>query len=71
MSYKSLRKTRAGLVHVFGYCENCDWQVGSKNGVGLAAQHTDRTGHTTRVETGYAITFHIASAKEYARAEED
>ena len=57
--YKHRRTSRGGLVHVYGYCLECDFHVGSKNGVGLAAQHTDRTGHKTCVETGYAISFSV------------
>lgn len=33
-------------------CQDCGWAVSGRNGLGLAAQHYDRTGHTvyTNVE---------------------
>ncbi len=48
--------TTGGLVHVWAYCDDCEWNAGSRNGFGLAAQHAQRTGHTTRVETGHVYT---------------
>ncbi|MDE0184062.1 MAG: hypothetical protein OXP71_01245 [Candidatus Poribacteria bacterium] len=37
---------------------------GTRNAVGLAAQHTDRTGHTTTVETGHYYTFFLDGNEE-------
>jgi hypothetical protein len=31
-------------------CDGCDFCVESKNGLGLAAQHHDRTGHDVHAE---------------------
>lgn len=31
-------------------CDECDWNVDAKNGLGLAAKHCRATGHLVRVE---------------------
>ena len=49
-----MANVEGGLVHVLAGCSVCDWSAGAKNGMGLAAQHTNRTGHETWVETGHA-----------------
>ena len=44
-----------GIVHYHAWCEDCGWMVGSRNCIGLAAQHHGRTGHKVGCETGYSI----------------
>ena len=38
-------------------CTGCDWTVCGKTGLGLAAQHHDRTGHSVRVEVEGCISY--------------
>lgn len=45
------------LVDVNAYCADCNWRAFTKNGMGLAAIHTKRTGHWTTVELGYVQHF--------------
>ena len=68
-NYKSQRKSKGGLIHIYGQCEVCGMTFDAKNGVGLAAQHTDRTGHQTRVETGYSVSFYVGEYKGASDAE--
>lgn len=42
------RHTWTGLVDALAECQECGWTVNSRNSLGLAAQHHDRTGHTFR-----------------------
>lgn len=59
MLYRRLRKSKGGLVHWDGECEDCGKKFTSKNALAVAARHTDATGHTTRVETGYSTKFFV------------
>lgn len=45
-----MRETWSGLLAVFAECENCGWTTHARNGLGLSAQHHDRTGHVVSVE---------------------
>lgn len=38
-------------------CQDCGWEYNGINGVGLAAQHCDRHGHTVHVDSYGSITF--------------
>ncbi len=58
-----MARVEGGLVHVLAYCSVCEWNAGTKNGMGLAAQHTNRTGHETKVETGHGYTVHPDGGK--------
>ena len=31
-------------------CQDCGWETYGKNGLGIAAQHHDRTGHTVTID---------------------
>lgn len=53
-----------GLVAASAYCSDCEWEQGARNAMGLAAQHHYKTGHSTHVETTYAMTF-CADDSEY------
>ena len=46
--------TSKGLVHYHGGCEDCPANWGTRNVIGLAAQHAEKYGHTTWAETGYS-----------------
>ena len=46
-----MRVTRTGCLEQAAHCYGCDWEyANSKNGLAMAAQHHDRTGHEVRVE---------------------
>lgn len=38
-------------------CEECGWRTEGKNGLGVAAQHHDRTGHSVRVEVSGGVSY--------------
>ena len=57
--YKSQRRKKSGLIHYDGHCQDCDMEFSSANAVGLAARHTDATGHHTYVETGHYYSFFV------------
>lgn len=38
-------------------CEDCDWEVFSKNAHGIGVQHHRRTGHTVHVEQIQVFTY--------------
>ena len=38
-------------------CRDCGWKVEGKNGLGLAAQHHDRTGHTIVTEVEGTVSY--------------
>ena len=38
-------------------CGECDWHASTRNALGLAAQHHDRTGHFVRIEM-YRVVFY-------------
>lgn len=52
-----MRPTRSGLLGAFASCHECDWTAGSKNALGLAAQHHDRTGHTITTEQTIGVRY--------------
>jgi hypothetical protein len=39
------RARKSGVVEAMAECGTCNWKAESRNAVGLAAQHCDRTGH--------------------------
>lgn len=47
-----MRPDRSGMVSCIYGCDDreCDFGGDARNGVGLAAQHAERTGHETWVE---------------------
>lgn len=59
MSYRHPERVTSYVnLGQFVYCAVCDWQkMDVKNGLGLAAQHCDRTGHKVRVECTSAVFF--------------
>jgi len=38
-------------------CEDCGWEVHAKNGLGIAAQHHDRTGHTVVIDVYGSVRY--------------
>jgi len=53
-----VRETRTGCVHCVAICKDCGWEYQNhKNGLALAAQHHDRTGHTVHVEIGNVVIY--------------
>jgi len=38
-------------------CDGCDWTLYSKNALGVAAQHHDRTGHSVHVESAGCVSY--------------
>ena len=66
--------TRRHTWRFFSYwaqCEDCSWQVESKNGFGLAAQHHDRTGHNVGVSVeGHVNYVNDERNEELARFKE-
>lgn len=46
-------------------CEDCGWELSGKNGLGLAAQHHDKYGHTVHVQIVGSVTY--ASNVEHER----
>ncbi len=38
-------------------CQNCDWTAEGKNGLGIASQHHDRTGHTVYVVVHGTVSY--------------
>ena len=51
------------------WCEDCEWHTFGKNGLGNAAQHHDRTGHTVRVDVEGQVTY--CNDEENARREKE
>lgn len=47
------------------HCEDCDFETSGKNGLGNAARHHDRTGHTVNVDVSGNVTY--CSDSEQAR----
>lgn len=53
-----MKPDRSGLVHAIAHCDDCDFEVGKKNAVGLAAQHAAANpDHTVHAETGSSMTW--------------
>ncbi len=38
-------------------CWDCGWAVRGRNGLGLAAQHHDRTGHTVQINVFGVVVY--------------
>lgn len=38
-------------------CRGCGWGVYGKNGLGLAAQHHDRTGHSIQIDIKGVVVY--------------
>ncbi len=52
------RKTKSGCIACVANCRDCDWEYEShKNGLALAAQHHDRTGHVVNIEITNYVTY--------------
>lgn len=51
------RLTYSGPPDIRVWCEDCAWTYEGKNGVGLAAQHCDRYGHTVHFDSEGGGTF--------------
>ena len=64
MRYRLLRKSKGSLVHAEGYCLDCGKEFTSRNALAVAARHTDSTGHTTSVDTGYHTRFFVGEEKD-------
>ena len=62
--YRQQRKAKGGLVHYYGECMVCEKVFNSRNAIAVAARHTDATGHTTWVETGYHTRFYVGDEDE-------
>ena len=50
-------------------CQDCGWAVQGKNGLGVAAQHHDRTGHTVHVDVEGVVQY--LSDKDHEQAKRD
>jgi len=49
----------------FAKCNECNWKLDSKNALGLAAQHHDRTGHSIGIEVqGHVLYLSDADHKQ-------
>lgn len=57
-----MRKTHTGLAGVTADCKTCGWNAQTRNALGLAAQHADRTGHEVHVEQTTIIIYNKAEA---------
>jgi hypothetical protein len=44
-------------VHAQAYCLDCTFKVYTRNSLGLAAQHHDRTGHEVHAEQGLRVVY--------------
>lgn len=51
------RPTNSSIPHYDARCQDCEWEQGKRNAVGLAAQHHDKTGHTVTIEVEKVIVF--------------
>ncbi len=52
-----LRETWTGVLEAFAECETCGQKFRSKNSLGLAAQHHDRTGHVVRASQTISVRY--------------
>jgi hypothetical protein len=52
-----VRLTRTGIAHAQAECLNCTFKVFTRNSLGLAAQHHDRTGHEVHAEQGLIVIY--------------
>jgi len=48
-----------GIVHATARCHEggCDFRVDSRNAVGVAAQHAERTGHEVSADEGRSMVW--------------
>ena len=53
----------------YASCMVCDFEQFARNAVGLAAQHTQQTGHETITEVTRAVSFKVDSGDETEKAE--
>ena len=53
----------------FARCTECSWELSSKNALGLAAQHHDRTGHSIATDVEGHVDY-LTDAEHAARIEE-
>lgn len=53
-------------------CQDCGWKTAGRNGLGLAARHHDRTGHTVHTEVGGRVEYlsEIENAKRLKEMED-
>jgi len=51
-----MRNTRR-FFDYFAKCTECDWKLASKNALGLAAQHHDRTGHSIGIDVNGHVSY--------------
>ena len=69
--YKGQRRTATGLMHAIAICLDCGWECHTRNAQGLAAQHTDRTGHYVTVESHLTIAYYVGDRETaFERASE-
>lgn len=61
-----MRNTWSGTVSLIVNCDGCGWQYEGKNGLGLAAQHHDRYGHSIHVDI-YTVVSYLNDADHAAR----
>lgn len=47
----------SGIVEASAECYECNWRCEARNAVGLAAQHTDRTGHVCASQQTLVTTY--------------
>ncbi len=52
-----MRPTQTGLLGIVASCTGCGWVCQTRNGLGLAAQHYDRTGHTVHIEITRVVIY--------------
>ena len=59
-------KTKGSSCWLGSYasCMVCDFEQFARNAVGLAAQHTQRTGHETITEVTRAVSFKVDRGDE-------
>ena len=50
-------------------CRGCEWELYSKNALGVAAQHHDRTGHSVDIEVSGCVSY-LSEAEHEAALEE-
>jgi hypothetical protein len=53
---------RSGIIDADARCDDCEWEVFSRNSLGLAAQHHDRTGHTVHANSTVGVTYGTPAA---------
>ena len=52
-----MRPTKSGMLDANAYCCDCDWEAGTRNAQGIAAQHHDRTGHDVHVNITNVVLY--------------